>query len=119
MLAIRYTSSAATSHVIVAKPEVRNTIHVGDTIVFPLYDSKGGFMLYGGPLRKLGVRAIAKRDLWRGMDYGVPSPRGEAYLAVKSGQASGNVLLTLPKNPMKCVSCRTVHYFVTVLPKSR
>ncbi len=105
------------SHVVVAKPEVRNTVHVGDTIVFPLYDAKKGFMLGGGPLRRLGIRSIAKRDLWRGMDYGVPSPHGEAYLAIKAGQVSGNLLLTLPKNKMVCVSCRTVHYFVTVLPK--
>ncbi len=110
-------ATPASSHVIVAKPEVRNTIRAGDTIIFPLYDSTGGFMLYGGPLRRLGIRPIAKHDLWRGMDYGVPSPRGEAYLAIKPGLASGNVLLTLPKNKMVCVSCRTVHYFVTILPK--
>ncbi len=110
-------ATTATSHVVVAKPEVRNTIRVGDTIVFPLYDAKAGVTLYGTSLRKLGLRAIAKSDLWRGMDYGVPSPHGEAYLAVKSGQVSGNLLLILPKNKMVCVSCRTVHYFVTVLPK--
>jgi len=110
-------AAAPTSNVIIAKPEARNTIRAGDTIVFPLYDAKGGVTLYGTSLRKLGARAIAKGDLPKNMDYGVPSPHGEAYLAVKPGQVSGSLLLTLPKNKMVCVSCRTVHYFVTVLPK--
>ncbi len=117
--------------VFVARPEARNTIHVGDTIIFPLYDSQGSLELYAGPLRRLGVRTIARHDLWQDTHYrsfngstraspniyDAASDRGEAFLAVGPGMVSGNILLSLPKNPEHCVSCRTVHYFVTVLPK--
>jgi len=122
-------AAAATSRVIVAKPEVRNTVRVGDTIIFPLYDAKRGITPSGNVLREIGPHPITMHDLWRDVDYktfrasmgaskahyDAAATRGEAFLAIKSGMASGNILLTLPKNPERCVSCRTVHYFVTVL----
>lgn len=115
------------------KPEVRNTAHVGDVVIFPLYDAQGEPRPHHVDvpgLRFLGVRRIPLHDLWRDMHFigfGAPehrparifdakSNRGEAFLAQLSGGGTVQVLLTLPRLAEHCVSCRTVHYFLTVLP---
>lgn len=123
------TSGAhAVARTIVARPEARTTLRVGDVIVFPLYDSRHRVMLYGDALRRIGPQAIARHDLWDDIRLRPPagwhmsraaddaaSDRGEAFRAVRQGSGSANVLLLLPRMKVQCASCRTVHYFFTVL----
>ncbi len=118
---------AAQPRTIVARPETRTTVGLGDVIVFPIYDSRHAVMAYGSVLERLGARSIARHDLWNDMHLKPPpswhmsralddaaSDRGEAFRAIRRGSGSANVLLTLPRMKQQCVSCRTVHYFVTV-----
>lgn len=118
----------AAARTIVARPEARTTVRAGDVIVFPLYDSRHPVMVYGNALRRIGPEAIAHHDLWDDMQLRPPagwhmsravddaaSDRGEAFRAVRQGSGSANVLLLLPRMKERCVSCRTVHYFFTVL----
>lgn len=118
----------AAAHTVVARPEKRTTIRVGDVIVFPLYDSRRPAMYYGTGLRRLGVRNIGPHDLWNDMRLRPPaswhmtravndaaSNRGEAFAAIRRGSGSVNVLLLLPRMSERCVSCRTIHYFFTVV----
>ena len=109
-----------TPDVVVARPEVPNIVHVGQTLVIPLYDGEIGPGWYGfaAGLRDLGERRIAAHSLRRDLrmasafgGYEASSKRGEAFLVESSGGGTVNVTLRLPQYKDHCVSCRTVHFF--------
>jgi hypothetical protein len=112
----------SSSQVVIARPEVSNdnVVHVGQTLVTPLYDGKIAPLdrEFATGLRSVGQRRIRKHDLLQ--DLGDPSAfggfdaasdRGEAFLVERAGGGSVNVTLRLPQYKDRCVSCRTVHFF--------
>jgi|GEM_PF-3038190 len=110
------------SHMIVARPEVSNdnVVHVGQTLVIPLYDGKIASPPsdYAQILRRVGRVRISKHDLFRDLGrrsffggYDATSDRGEAFVVERPGSGSINVLLRLPQLHERCVSCRTLHFF--------
>lgn len=111
------------SQVVVAKPEVSggNVVHVGQTLVIPLYDGmvQAGSSVQG--LRFVGIRRIHKHDLIRDMGrtafggYDAASDRGAAFVVEQAGRGTINVTLRLPQYKYPCVSCRTVHFFYRAL----
>lgn len=117
----------ALASVIVAKPETRTTVTVGDTIILPLYDSKVKPFVYGDALRAIGVRRIGQHDFCRDVfavqqssctnTYDAASDRGAAFVAERPGRVNVNVVLTLPRVAQRCVSCRTIQYFISIVQK--
>ena len=111
------------SQVVVAKPEVSrgNVVHVGQTLVIPLYDGElsPGSSVQG--LRFVGIRHIHKHDLIQDVGraafggYDAASDRGAAFVVEQSGRGTINVLLRLPQYKYKGASCRTVHFFYRAL----
>jgi hypothetical protein len=111
------------SDVVVAKPEVSggNLVHVGETLVIPLYDGElsPGSSVQG--LRFVGKRRIHKHDLIQDVGraafggYDAASDRGAAFVVEHSGRGTINVLLRLPQYKDRCSSCRTVHFFYRAL----
>lgn len=110
------------SEVVVARPEVSNdnVVHVGQTLIIPLYDGQlaPAPQGYGAGLRRIGQRRIHKHDLLQDLGlrsafggYDAASERGEAFLVERAGRGSINVTLRLPQYRDACVSCRTVHFF--------
>ena len=110
----------ASSPGVVARAEVpgANVVHVGQTIIIPLYD--GSIALVGDGLRDIGRRRIPKRDLLQDLGrhafggYDAASDRGEAFVAERPGRGTVNVLLRLAQYKYPCASCRTVHYYYRV-----
>lgn len=109
------------SQVVIARPEVSNdnVVHVGQTLVIPLYDGEiapHGYRDAEG-LRLVGQVRIPKRDLLRDLGkqsfggYDAVSERGAAFIVGSPGGGSINVLLRLPQYKDRCVSCRTVHFY--------
>jgi hypothetical protein len=120
VLFVKMTSNG--SQVVVARPEVfnDNVVHVGQTLVVPLYDGKLVGLRRGLPsgLRLLGQRRIRKHDLLRDVGnrsmfggYDASSERGAAFIVEGPGGGSINVRLRLPQLKDPCVSCRTVHFY--------
>jgi hypothetical protein len=110
--------AAPSSSTVVAKPEAStaNVVHVGQTLVIPLYD--GRVVSANGALRLVGNVRIARHDLRRdlggrsargGLD--ASSDRGEAFVVERAGSGSVDVLLRLPRLAEPCASCRTVHFY--------
>ncbi len=116
--------SPASSNTVVARPEVPNAniVHVGQTLVIPLYDGAIATPPDGYPnLRRIGDVRIRKHDLSEDLrsrsffgGYDAASDRGTAFVVKSRGRGSINVLLRLPKLKMQCVSCRTLHFFYHV-----
>lgn len=116
---------AATHQPVIALPEHTTVLYVGDVVLVPLYDARGGVAASGSALQKIGVRAIARRDLRRDMRatnrltpvYQIPyatGDRAEAFVAVRPGRAAASIVLSLPQYRQRCVSCRTLHYFFEI-----
>ena len=113
--------SPPSSRMVVARPEVSNatSVHVGQTLVIPLYDGTIATPRDGYPnLRRIGDVRIRKHDLIDDLGsrsffggYDASSDRGAAFVVKSRGAGSINVLLRLPKLKMQCVSCRTLHFF--------
>jgi hypothetical protein len=109
------------SHMVIAKPEVSdgNVVHVGQTLVIPLYDGAISTPADGYPnLRRIGGVRIRKHDLSDDLGgrsffggYDASSDRGVAFVVERRGAGSINVLLRLPQLKEQCVSCRTLHFF--------
>jgi hypothetical protein len=114
-------ASPQSSRVVVAKPEVSdgNVVHVGQTLVIPLYDGAIATPADGYPnLRRIGGVRIRKHDLSDDLGgrsffggYDASSDRGVAFIVERRGAGSINVLLRLPQLKEQCVSCRTLHFF--------
>jgi hypothetical protein len=106
------------SQVVVAKPEGSgNVVHVGETLVIPLYDGEVSPGMSVPGLRFIGIRRIHRHDLIQDVGraafggYDAASDRGAAFVVEKSGRGTINVTLRLPQYKYRCVSCRTVHFF--------
>ena len=112
-------ASSVSQAVVVAKPEVSggNVVHVGQTLIIPLYDGQvsPGMSVQG--LRFVGIRRIHKHDLIQDVGraafggYDAASDRGAAFVVEHPGRGTINVTLRLPQYKYKCASCRTVHFF--------
>jgi polysaccharide biosynthesis/export protein len=112
---------ATMAHVVVARPEVSsaNVVHVGQTLVIPLYDGAIATPPDGyANLRRIGGVRIRKHDLSADLGgrsffggYDASSDRGVAFIVERRGAGSINVLLRLPQLKERCVSCRTLHFF--------
>ena len=120
---------AAAHATVIALPERTTVVHAGDVVLVPLYDSRGDVTESGSALRKIGIRAIAPRDLRRdimaanhltpaGQIPNATGDRAEAFVAVHPGKASTSIVLSLPQYRQRCVSCRTLHYFFDIRPDS-
>ena len=106
---------------VVARPEVSNAnvVHVGQTLVIPLYDGTIATPPDGyANLRRIGDVRIRKHDLFDDLGsrsffggYDASSDRGAAFVVESRGAGSINVLLRLPQLKEQCVSCRTLHFF--------
>src|ERR1700694_170859 len=110
------------AQVVVARPEVsnENVVHVGQTLVIPLYDGKIAPLGHGYAkgLRRAGQLRIHRHDLRRDVGnrsifggYDAASDRGEGFIVERPGAGSINVTLRLPQLKDPCVSCRTVHFY--------
>jgi hypothetical protein len=109
------------SHMVIAKPEVSNgnVVHVGQTLVIPLYDGAIAAPADGyANLRRIGGVRIRKHDLSNDLDgrsffggYDASSDRGVAFVVERCGAGSINVLLRLSQLRDRCASCRTLHFF--------
>jgi hypothetical protein len=109
------------AQVVVARPEVSNAnvVHVGQTLVIPLYDGQIAPLWHDAEgLRRVGQRRIHKHDLLQDLGkrtafggYDASSERSEAFIVERPGAGSINVTLRLPQLKERCVSCRTVHFY--------
>jgi hypothetical protein len=124
LLAVVPAPSAA-HQTVIALPEHTTVAHVGDMVLVPLYDARGDVAQSGGALHKIGIRAIARRDLRHDIQatnrrtpaYQIPQAAGDravAFAAVRPGRAAVSIVLTLPQYRERCVSCRTVHFFFEI-----
>lgn len=104
---------------VVARPEApnANVVHVGQTLVIPLYDGTVAALSFEG-LRPVGQRRIRRHDLFEDLGtrsmfggYDAASERGAAFIVERPGRGSVNVTLRLPRLKVRCVSCRTLHFF--------
>ena len=116
--------SSRSSRMVVARPEVSNAnvVHVGQTLVIPLYDGAIATPPDGyANLRRIGDVRIRKHDLFDDLGsrtffggYDASSDRGAAFVVESRGGGSINVLLRLPQLKERCASCRTLHFFYHV-----